>query len=438
MRISVFGFGYVGCVSGACLAQNRHEVLGVDISPQKVELVRSGRAPVIEPGLDSLVRAAVQSGRMRVTPHSRDAVRDSEVSMICVGTPSNKNDSLNLQYVENVCREIGTGLANKDAYHVVVVRSTVLPGTTEHRLIPILERYSAKRSGPDFGVCMNPEFLREGSAVADFCDPGLIIIGELDQRSGEVVEALYRDIQAPIIRTTVRTAEMVKYANNAFHALKVAFANEIGVLCKAHGIDGRDVMEILCQDTHLNISPAYLRPGFAFGGSCLPKDLRALVYRAKERDLQCLVLSAALASNEGHIQQGMDLIEETGRKKIGVLGLSFKPGTDDLRESPVVRVVERLIGKGYSVSIYDERVEVGRLVGANKAYLEREIPHIASLMRSSLDDVVESAEVVVVAHAGATFRRVLSLMREDQILIDLAGVVTDDGDMRGAYEGICW
>ncbi len=438
MRISIFGLGYVGCVSAACLAQSGHEVLGLDTSPQKVDLISSGRAPVIEPGLDRLVREAVQSGSMRVTSDSRDAVHNSDVSMICVGTPSNKNGSLNLQYVENVCREIGTGLAHKHGYHVVIVRSTVLPGSAEERLIPLLEQHSGRRAGPDFGVCMNPEFLREGSAVADFYNPGQIIIGELDQHSGEVVEALYRDVQAPTIRTTIRIAEMIKYANNAFHALKVTFANEIGVLCKAHGIDGREVMETLCQDTRLNISPAYLRPQFAFGGSCLPKDLRALLYRAKERDLECSLLKAILVSNQQQIQRGIDLVESTRHKKVGVLGLSFKPGTDDVRESPVVSLIERLIGKGYRVSIYDERVELGRLVGTNKAFLEREIPHIASLMCSSLEELLEWAEVVVVAHGGATFRRVLSLIREDQTLIDLVGIVADNMDIRGGYEGICW
>lgn len=438
MRVSVFGLGYVGCVSAACLAQNGHDVLGLDVNPQKVELVSSGRAPVIEKGLDTLIRKAVQRGRLRVTSDSRAAIHDSDVSMICVGTPSNKNGSLDLQYVENVCREIGTGLADKQGYHVVIVRSTVLPGSTEERFIPLLEQYSGKRAGPDFGVCVNPEFLREGSAVADFYDPGLIIIGELDRRSGEVVEALYVGIKASTLCTAIRTAEMIKYANNAFHALKVTFANEIGVMSKAHGIDGREVMETLCQDTRLNISPAYLRPGFAFGGSCLPKDLRALLYRAKERDLECSLLKAIWTSNQLQIQRGIDLVESTGRKKIGVLGLSFKPGTDDMRESPVVSLVERLIGKGYSLRIHDDRVELGRLIGTNKAFLEREIPHIASLLCSSLEELLEWAEVVVVAHGGAAFRRVPPLIRENQTLIDLVGVARDDGDVGGAYEGICW
>jgi GDP-mannose 6-dehydrogenase len=342
-----------------------------------------------------------------------------------------------LQYVENVCRDIGAGLANKHGYHVVVVRSTILPGSTEEKLIPLLENHSGRRAGPDFGVCMNPEFLREGNAVADYYDPGLIIIGDLDQRSGEYVEALYKDINAPTTHTTIRTAEMIKYANNAFHALKVAFANEIGVLCKSHKIDGRDVMEILCQDTRLNISAAYLRPGFAFGGSCLPKDLRAVLYRAKERDVDCQLLNAILTSNERHIQHGIELIENTGSKRIGILGLSFKPGTDDMRESPVISLVERLIGKGYSVYIYDERVELGRLVGTNKAFLEREIPHITSLMCSSIEEVLDQVEVVVITHGGEDFLQVPVLIREDQTLIDLVGIASEQSN-RGRYEGICW
>jgi len=438
VRISVYGLGYVGCVSAACLAHDGHQVLGLDINPQKVELVRSGHAPVIEPSLDHLIEEVVRSGRLQTTSDNHGAVRDSDVSMICVGTPSNKNGSLDVQYVENVCRQIGAGLSEKQDYHVVVVRSTVLPGTTEDRLIPILERKSGKRAGSDFGVCMNPEFLREGSSIEDFRDPALLVIGELDQRSGEMVEQIYAGVKASVTHTTISTAEMVKYASNAFHALKIVFANETGILCKAHGIDGRDVMEILCQDYRLNISTAYLKPGFAFGGSCLPKDLRALLHRAKRRDIDLPTLSSMPLSNEHHLQRGMDLIEQTGLKKIGIVGLSFKPGTDDMRESPIVSLIEKLIGKGYSVSVCDEKVDLGRLVGTSKAYLEREVPHIASLLCSSLEELLEWAEVVVVAHGGAASRRALPLLREDQVLIDLVGIERDHGEPRGPYDGICW
>lgn len=438
MRISVFGLGYVGCVSAACMARDGHHVVGLDVDQHKLELIGSGRAPVVEPGLDDIVAAAVKNGTLQVTCDSHAAILDTDVSMICVGTPSSKNGSLDLTQMENACRDIGHGLAGKSGYHVVVVRSTVLPGTTEERLIPILEQRSGRRAGTDFGVCVNPEFLREGSSIEDFYRPALVLVGEVDERSGKVVEELYAGIQAPVTHTTLSTAEMVKYANNAFHALKIVFANEMGVFCKAHGVDGRKVMEILCQDTKLSISPAYLRPGFAYGGSCLPKDLRALTYRAKERDLESPVLRATIASNERHILHALELVADTGRKKIGVLGLSFKPGTDDVRESPIVNLVERLVGKGYSVRIYDENVELGRLFGTNKAFLERVVPHITSLVCTSLDELLAWAEVVVVAHGAAAFRHVLPLIRPDQKLVDLVGVVTDTEQIRGDYEGICW
>lgn len=438
MRISVFGLGYVGCVSAACLARGGHRVTGVDVNPYKVDLVGAGRSPIIEAGLDELVGAGVRSGALRASLDGQAAVHDSDISVICVGTPSNGNGSLDLRYIENVCREIGMALAVGQGYHVVVVRSTVLPGTVEERLIPLLEEHSGRRAGDDFGVCMNPEFLREGSAIDDYDHPSQIVIGELDRRSGDVVQQLYAAIDAPVVRTAIRNAETVKYVNNAFHALKIVFANEIGNLCKAHGIDGREVMEIFCQDRQLNLSPAYLKPGFAFGGSCLPKDLRALLYRAKECDLDTALLSAVLQSNQRQIQRGIELVEKTGRKKIGILGLSFKAGTDDVRESPIVPLVETLVGRGYQVGVYDEQVEPDRLIGANKSFLERELPHIASLMRPSIDEVVAPAEVVVVANGSAAFRQVSRLMHEDQVLIDLTGIVKGNGDLRGGYEGICW
>lgn len=438
MRISVHGLGYVGSVSAACLAQDGHSVMGVDVNPHKVELVRSGRSTVIEAGLDELMAEMVRSGRLQATLDSRSAVENSDISVICVGTPSNGNGSLNLQYIENVCCEIGKALAGRQSYHIVVIRSTVLPGTVQERLIPLLEQHSGLRAGVEFGICVNPEFLREGSAIEDYYHPSYVIIGELDSRSGGMVQQLYDAVDAPVVRTTLRAAEMVKYVSNAFHALKVTFANEIGNLCKAHGIDGQEVMEIFCQDRRLNISPAYLKPGFAFGGSCLPKDLRALLYRAKERDLDCLLLSAVLPSNDRQIQKGIKLVEDTGRKKIGILGLSFKPGTDDVRESPIVPLVETLVGRGYQVSIYDEHVDVSKLIGANRSYVERELPHIASLMRPSLEDVLAQVDVVVMASGSAAFRNVPSLMCKDQVLIDLVGIARRNNNIRGGYEGICF
>lgn len=438
MKISIFGLGYVGCVSAACLAHDGHDVIGVDVNRQKMELLQAGRSPIIEPRLDDLVRDVVDSGKLRITCDSKAAVHNSDVSLICVGTPSSKNGSLNLEYVENVSREIGEALADKPDYHVVIVRSSVLPGTVRGTLLPILEQASGKRAGVDFGLCMNPEFLREGSAIDDYYHPSYVVIGELDRRSGEVVEQVYQAVDAPNVCTTIETSEMLKYTSNAFHALKIAFANEIGNLSKAQGINGQEVMEIICRDHQLNISPRYLKPGFAFGGSCLPKDMRALTYRAKERDIDTPLLTAVLASNESHIRRGIEMVEGTGRKKIGVLGLSFKHGTDDVRESPVVPLVETLVGRGYQVSIYDEQVQLSRLVGANKAFLDQKIPHIASLLRPTVEEVISQAEVIVVTNGSAAFRQVSKLIREDQILIDFVGISSGNGEMRGEYDGICW
>jgi len=426
MRISIFGLGYVGSVSAACLAQDGHTAIGVDVNPQKIALVAAGHSPVIESGLEELMGNMVQSGRLRVSPDSQAAVHDSDVSLICVGTPSNGNGSVNLGHVENVCGEIGKALATKRGYHAVAVRSTVLPGTVQRRLIPLLESRSGKRAGTDFGVCMNPEFLREGSAIRDYYHPSQIVIGEFDEASGEAVQAVYAAIDAPIRRTTIQMAEMLKYACNGFHAVKISFANEIGSLCRAHGIDAQQLMTLFCGDRQLNVSSAYLKPGFAFGGSCLPKDVRALLHRAREQDLILPLLNAALESNGRQIQQGIERIERTGRKRIGVLGLSFKAGTDDVRESPSVPLVETLVGRGYQVRVYDECVKLERLMGTNKVYLDRDLPHIASLMCASIEEILTIAEVVVIANGTPAFGRVPALLRSDQILIDLVGLAPRD------------
>ncbi|MCL4488731.1 MAG: UDP-glucose/GDP-mannose dehydrogenase family protein [Chloroflexi bacterium] len=438
MKVSVFGLGYVGCVSAACLAHDGHEVIGVDISPQKVELVRSGKSPIVEPGLDELVGAVVRAGKLQASQDAREAVRNSDISLICVGTPSNGNGSLDLRHVRNVCKEIGAGLAAKRQYHVVVVRSTLLPGSTQYALIPLLEMQSRRCAGGEFGVCTNPEFLREGSAIDDYYHPSYIVIGELDERSGDTVQEMYRSVESPFVRLPIRTAEIVKYVSNAFHAVKVAFANEIGDLCKANGIDGQQVMELICQDARLNLSPAYLTPGFAFGGSCLPKDLRALLYRAKELDLDCPLLEAVRPSNQKQIQRGIKMVEDVGRKKVGVFGLSFKVGTDDVRESPVIPLIETLVGRGYQVSVYDEKVRLAELVGANKSFLEQQMPHIASLMRSSIHQVLDTVDVVVIANGSPAFRQVPELVRPDQVLVDLVGLGRGNAVSRGMYEGICW
>lgn len=438
MKISVFGLGYVGCVSAACLANDGHQVIGVDINPLKVEQVLSGHSPIIEPGLDELIKSVREDDSLCATTDSREAILTTEISLVCVGTPSNDNGSLKLDYVKSVCREIGQLLREKDEYHTVVIRSTVLPGTVDEQLRPILEEVSGKTAGVEFGLCTNPEFLRESSAISDYYKPSYIIIGESDGRSGALVAEMYTAVPAPVFHMPIRSAEMFKYINNIFHALKVSFANEVGTMCKAEGIDGQELMKVFCQDTQLNIAPTYLRPGFAFGGSCLPKDTRALNYRAKELDLNLPVLNSVLESNEKHIQWGIKMVERTGRKKIGVFGLSFKSGTDDVRESPVVPLIETLVGRGYQVRIYDEQVELSKLIGANKAYLESEIPHITSLMSASVQEVLDQSEVVVVTNGSEAFCEIPERLREDQVLIDFVGKLKEHQPFGGQYEGICW
>ena len=438
MRVSIFGLGYVGCVTAACLARDGHEVIGVDVNPTKVASITAGKSPIIEPGLDGLLHGVTRIGQLRATVDAQRAVRDSDISLICVGTPSNANGSLNTRYIESVCQEIGLAINHKREYHTVVMRSTVLPGTVNEKVIPILEEFSGRRAGDDFGVAMNPEFLREGSAITDYYDPSFVVIGELTKRSGDAVQELYSAVDAKFIRTSIKTAEMMKYANNTFHALKISFANEIGNLCKAHGIDGRDVMDIICQDERLNISPLYLKPGYAFGGSCLPKDLRALLYRAKERDVESPLLGSIMESNQRQIERGVRMVEGTGRKSVGILGLSFKPGTDDVRESSIVPLIETLVGRGYAVTVYDETVELPKLIGANRSFIQETLPHIATLMRGSVDAVLNESEVVVVANGGSSFKDIGNKVRPGQILIDLVGLEKVNGNLRGEYEGICW
>ncbi|MQY65245.1 MAG: nucleotide sugar dehydrogenase, partial [Clostridia bacterium] len=366
------------------------------------------------------------------------AVKNSEISMICVGTPSNDNGSLDLKYVKRVCEEIGAGLREKDNYHVVVLRSTVLPGSVEGEIIPILEKTSGKKAGADFGVCMNPEFMREGSSVYDFYHPPMMVIGELDKGSGDIVEQIYANIDTPVIRTSIKVAEMIKYVNNSFHGLKICFANEIGNICKKLGIDSHQVMEIFCTDTKLNLSPYYLKPGFAFGGSCLPKDLRALLYKGQREDLRLPLLNSILDSNENQVKMGINLIKKTKKKKIGIFGFSFKPGTDDLRESPMVELIETLLGKGYKISIYDKNVSIAKIFGANKQYIEKEIPHISSLMSSSIEEVLSRSEVLVIGNNSEEFKKIPELIREDQIIIDLARIGDGKNERKSNYEGICW
>ncbi len=438
MKISVFGLGYVGSVSTGCFAALGHDIIGTDINPIKLAKIEAGQSPVIEKNLGELINEGVVAGRIHTTSDATKAVLATDVSLICVGTPSTANGNLDLSYVERVSANIGRALAQKDAYHVVIVRSTMLPGSITQHVIPTLEQTSGLKSGIDFGVVFNPEFLREGNAVQDFFHPPFTLIGYQDDRAAKTAGALYEKIDAPLLQVSLPVAEMVKYANNAFHALKVTFANEIGNICKLQNIDSHQVMDIFCMDDQLNLSSYYLKPGFAFGGSCLPKDLRALLYRAHHLDLDVPVLEAILPSNALQIERGFELIKQTGRKKIGLLGFSFKTGTDDLRESPLVELIERLIGKGYEVMIYDKNVSLSRLHGANRVYIETEIPHITTLMKDSIEEVISSSDVIVIGNKSPEYLQTLELARNDQVIIELVRITDDLNGLDDRYEGICW
>jgi GDP-mannose 6-dehydrogenase len=429
--------GYVGTVSAGCLAQDGHEVIGVDPVRTKVDLINSGQSPIIEVDIGEIIAAMVKSGRLRATSDQDQAIRESELSFVCVGTPSQANGNLDLTYIRRVCELIGEALKNKPTRHTVVIRSTILPGTMRQIVIPVLEEYSGKKAGVDFGVCNNPEFLREGSAVKDFNAPPKTVIGEVDIASGDLLSSLYAKLSAPLIRTDIETAEMVKYVDNSWHALKIGFANEIGNLCKSFSIDAHQVMKIFCQDKKLNISAAYLTPGFAFGGSCLPKDLRALAYKAKMHDLDLPIMTSILPSNELQVAKGLQLITEKGHRKIGVLGFSFKAGTDDLRESPMIEVIERLIGKGYDLRIFDKNVNLAKLVGANRDYILNRIPHISRLMVNGIDPVLDHAETVVIGNKDPDFQSVPERLHNGQRLVDFVRIRNNRSE-NGKYDGICW
>lgn len=436
MKISIFGLGYVGAVSAGCLASEGHAVVGVDPNRTKVDLINQGTAPIVEKDIGEMIAAAVAAGRLRATTSIIDAVHDTEMSLICVGTPSQLNGNLDLSFVRRVCEDIGAALRDKAGFHVVVARSTMLPGSMRNVVIPTLEAASGKKAGVDFGVCNNPEFLREGTAVWDYHHPPKTVIGETDPRAGDLLVQLYAGMDAPLVRTDIETAEMVKYADNNWHALKVAFANEIGNICKAAGIDGHKVMAIFCQDTKLNLSAYYMKPGFAFGGSCLPKDVRALTYKARSMDVDVPVLNAILPSNERQVRKAIDMITAKGSRKVGVLGFAFKAGTDDLRESPMVEVVEHLIGKGYELRLYDRNVNLAALTGANRDYILNHIPHISRLMVDTVQAVTDFADVVVIGNGAAEFRGVLDALRPEQVVVDFVRIA--ERASGAGYDGICW
>ena len=438
LSISVFGMGYVGSVSAACFAHVGHKVTGVDVSLAKVEMMAAGRSPIIEARMSELVEEGHRSGMLHATTDAAEAVRNSEISFVCVGTPSLRSGKLDLGYVERVVHEIGIALQKKNSYHVIVLRSTVLPGTTESLVIPTLEKASGRRAGVDFAVCYNPEFMREGSAVADFLQPPYTVLGAQEPKHLILARQLYSTISSPVFETSIAVAEMVKYVCNAFHAVKIGFANEVGSLCKSLGVDAEAVTKIYTADTKLNISPAYLSPGFAFGGSCLPKDLRALGHRAKELDLALPLLESVLPSNAQHIDRAVESVLRTNKRKIAFLGLSFKPGTDDLRESPQVQMIKRLLGEGCQVRVWDRDVSLGRLAGSNRQYIEEVIPHIGSLLSADVEDVVRSGEVVVIA-TKVDKDQLSRCLARDQIVIDLINLASASRPASPAsYQGICW
>ena len=436
MRISIFGLGYVGAVCAGCLSARGHEVIGVDVSQTKIDLINQGKSPIVEPGLAELLEAGINSGLLRGTTDVGAAVLASELSFIAVGTPSKRNGDLDLGYMESVCKQIGAALRDKQERHTVVVRSTVLPGTVKNVVIPLIEAASGKKAGVDFGVATNPEFLRESTAIKDYDFPAMTVIGELDEQSGDLLQELYSELDAPIIRKSIEVAEMIKYTCNVWHAAKVTFANEIGNIAKELSIDGRKEMEIFCHDTKLNLTPYYMKPGFAFGGSCLPKDVRALNYRAGSLDVEAPLIGSLMRSNAAQVQKAFDIIASHDSRKVALLGLSFKAGTDDLRESPQVELAEMLIGKGFDLSIYDRNVEYARVHGANKEYIESKIPHVSSLLNSDLDDVVAKADIIVLGNSDERFAKLAEQAPSGKRVVDLVGFMPHASN--GVAEGICW
>jgi GDP-mannose 6-dehydrogenase len=438
MRISVFGLGYVGAVSAACLARDGHQIVGVDVDPHKLELIRSGRSPIVEEGIQELTREVVKAGRLTVTDNVAAAIRDTELSFVCVGTPSSPNGSQDLSAIRRVMQSIGQAIGAKADFHTVILRSTVQPGTVDGVMRQILEQASGKRADQDFGVGFQPEFLREGTSIKDYDNPPFTVIGTQSPRSASVLQSLFGHLPCEFITTSVGVAEMLKYACNAFHAVKVTFANEVGRLAQAVDIDAREVMDLVCRDKRLNISPAYMKPGFAFGGSCLPKDLRALTYVGKVKDVTTPMLGSVMGSNRAHIDHVLDKVMVPGVRRVALIGLSFKAGTDDLRESPLVAVAERLIGKGYELRIFDPEVNLSRLIGANKRFIEESIPHIGSLMVDDCAKAIAGAQVLVASLSSPAIVQALANHdNADLAVLDLVGLPR--AQIKCArYSGVCW
>lgn len=436
MKVSVFGLGYVGAVSCACFAKSGHEVIGVDVSSSKIDLINSGKSPIVERDLDEYINEAVKKGTLQATSDITKAIKNTDLSLICVGTPSQITGAIDLSYIYRVCQEIGKEIAQKTTFHTVVIRSTIIPGTIKE-CNKLIEEISGKKEGIDFSVVSNPEFLREGSAIQDFWNPPYTIVGSNSETATVAMKELYSAIETPFYTLKPEESEMIKYANNNFHAVKVTFANEIGNICKELGVDGHVVMDIVSKDTKLNLSPYYMKPGFAFGGSCLPKDVRGLTYRSKQLDLNTPLLNSLNTSNDEQIQRGLNMVLNTGKKKIGFLGFSFKADTDDLRESPIVILIETLIGKGFDLSLYDKNVLLSKLTGKNKDYITGHIPHIAALLKDNVEEVIKSSEVVVFGNNSGEFKDLINAIPDDKIIVDLVRI--DKGKTSGGnYEGICW
>ena len=438
MRISIFGLGYVGSVSAACLANKGHHVIGVDSNQLKVDMINAGKALIIEPELKELTELVVANGHLRATSGVSDAILNSQLSFICVGTPSKKNNSLDLQYVKRICEDIGHILREKDEHHIIVCRSTMFPGSIRKVVIPILEHFSDKRAGHDFSVCINPEFMKESTAVYDYYNPPKNVVGTSEQRVRDVMSDLNQECtNMPTLFLEIEEAEILKYTDNIWHALKVGYANEVGNVCKSLNIDSHRVMDVFCQDTKLNLSPYYLKPGFAFGGSCLPKDLRAFLFESQQLNLSLPIISSVLPSNKLQIDAAMNMVIEQGNKRVGVLGFGFKANTDDLRESPVVELIERLIGKGYELTLFDKNISSARLYGANRDYILNHIPHISDLMVDSIDELMHRSKTIIIGNNAVEFERVLDDARDDHSIIDLVRIRREVPELT-EYEGICW
>lgn len=433
MNISIFGLGYVGCVSLGCLAKNGNHVIGVDVNAQKVDLINQGKPTIIEKDIDQIVAAEFDNGRVSATLDYEEAVKSTDISIICVGTPSSNEGHLNLNYIYNVAKQIGQTLKEKDSFHVVAIRSTVLPGTNE-KVGKIIQKESGKKRNQDFSVVSNPEFLREGSAVKDYYNPALTVLGSDNERALDMMESIYEPINAPTFRVGIEEAEIIKYVNNSFHALKITFANEVGNICKKLNIDSRTVMELFCKDDQLNISPYYFKPGFAYGGSCLPKDLKGLKTLSHDEYLTSPILESIEISNANQKKVAIDLILAKKKRKLGVLGLSFKAGTDDLRYSPIVEVAEYFLGKGYELNIYDKNVSTSKLSGTNKDYIDHHIPHLSELLYLDIEEVVSKSELLVITHRIDGVEELITKY-PDKEFVDLVGITTQKYPN---YEGICW